>query len=62
MKLTKKLCLGFLMGLTWSAIDAKVLFSQVPPYGPLVNGYNEKAWSDEEWLDVRIPLERSPER
>lgn len=25
-------------------------------------GFNEKVFTDEEWLDVRMLLERSPER
>lgn len=45
MKLIKRLCLGLSMGLTFSASVISPLLSQVPPYGPLVNGYNEKAWS-----------------
>lgn len=41
----KQLFIGLGIGLTISAFNADILLSQVPPYGQLVNEYNNKAWS-----------------
>lgn len=45
MKQIKGLCVGLGISLAFSVVDAKVSFSQVPPYGPSVNRYNTQAWS-----------------